>query len=58
MANMVFNDRRDGRDVQDARLFHFLCGQFTKLIISNDVCVNSNFADSDIVMKSSVHLEI
>ena len=37
-------------DVQNAGLFHFLFGQFVNLVISNNVCVISNFVDGDFVM--------
>lgn len=39
------------RGLQDARLLCSLFGQFINLVISSNVCVSSNFADGDTVMR-------
>jgi hypothetical protein len=41
---------------QVAGLFHSLFGQFINLIISNNVCVSSNFVDGVIVMRFCQHI--
>ena len=38
------------RGFYNAGLFYSLFGQFISLVISNDVCVGSDFADGDIVV--------
>ena len=38
------------RGFYNAGLFCSLFGQFISLVISNDVCVGSDFADGDIVV--------
>ena len=37
------------RGFYNARSFYSLFGQFTSLVISNDVCAGSDFADGDIL---------
>ena len=39
--------------VQDAGLLCSLLAQFISLVVFNDICVSSNFADGDIVMRVS-----
>lgn len=35
----------------NVELFLYLFGQFINLIVSNNICVGSNFADGDIVVE-------